>query len=252
MVQGKRDPGYWETSRIVLESALCLALQGPELLDAGYLQSGVLTPATAMGQVLIDRLNNAGITFEITKTGLEKASTPLDALKPVGGGVVSSANAREDASASRPRVASLPQRSASSSSALERQESGSSNPRLQMRPRLSRGHTLDRLAVFDVLGVPTQHAHPLLVGPLSTARTLSRYSVAHVRRFESKLQVLHSSMQGTLGGCIRETHRHLSRSCLHVVNSIKEGQQHLQVCASHLDPARFSERTRHDTMQALH
>lgn len=24
---GKRDPGYWETSRFLLESALCLALQ---------------------------------------------------------------------------------------------------------------------------------------------------------------------------------------------------------------------------------
>ena len=24
---GKRDPGYWETSRMLLESGLCLALQ---------------------------------------------------------------------------------------------------------------------------------------------------------------------------------------------------------------------------------
>ncbi|EIE26941.1 saccharopine dehydrogenase [Coccomyxa subellipsoidea C-169] len=62
---GHRDPGYWETSRMLLESALCLAQQEEELKKAGKLQGGVLTPASAMGMLLIDRLNKAGMTFKI-------------------------------------------------------------------------------------------------------------------------------------------------------------------------------------------
>ena len=51
------DPGYGETSKMLAESALCLAHdQLPE-------RSGQLTPAVAMGQALIDRLQRAGITF---------------------------------------------------------------------------------------------------------------------------------------------------------------------------------------------
>jgi saccharopine dehydrogenase (NAD+, L-glutamate forming) len=53
------DPGYGETSKMLAESALCLAHdQLPEL-------SGQLTPAVAMGQALIDRLVRAGIGFEV-------------------------------------------------------------------------------------------------------------------------------------------------------------------------------------------
>ncbi len=39
--------------------------QEEDLKKAGYLQGGVLTPASAMGTLLIDRLNNAGMKFEI-------------------------------------------------------------------------------------------------------------------------------------------------------------------------------------------
>lgn len=52
------DPGYGETSKMIAESALCLAFdETPE----GY---GVTTTAVAMGRPLIDRLVAAGIQFE--------------------------------------------------------------------------------------------------------------------------------------------------------------------------------------------
>jgi short subunit dehydrogenase-like uncharacterized protein len=51
------DPGYGETSKMLAESALCLAHD--ELAD----RAGQLTPAVAMGQALIDRLVRAGIGF---------------------------------------------------------------------------------------------------------------------------------------------------------------------------------------------
>jgi short subunit dehydrogenase-like uncharacterized protein len=51
------DPGYGETSKMLAESALCLAH------DDLPRRSGQLTPAVAMGQALIDRLQRAGIAF---------------------------------------------------------------------------------------------------------------------------------------------------------------------------------------------
>ncbi len=51
------DPGYGETSKMLAESALCLAH------DDLPQRSGQLTPAVAMGQALIDRLQRAGIAF---------------------------------------------------------------------------------------------------------------------------------------------------------------------------------------------
>jgi short subunit dehydrogenase-like uncharacterized protein len=53
------DPGYGETSKMLAESALCLAHD--ELPE----RSGQLTPAVAMGQPLIDRLQRAGIQFTV-------------------------------------------------------------------------------------------------------------------------------------------------------------------------------------------
>jgi short subunit dehydrogenase-like uncharacterized protein len=59
-VTGDMDPGYGSTSKMIAESAVCL-LKNPEA-SAG----GILTPAPAMGSLLIDRLKrNAGLTFEI-------------------------------------------------------------------------------------------------------------------------------------------------------------------------------------------
>jgi short subunit dehydrogenase-like uncharacterized protein len=55
------DPGYGETAKMVAESALCLARDRDRLPD----RAGVLTPAVAMGDVLIERLQRAGIHFEV-------------------------------------------------------------------------------------------------------------------------------------------------------------------------------------------
>ncbi|MGH8530535.1 MAG: saccharopine dehydrogenase family protein [Nevskiales bacterium] len=53
------DPGYGETSKLLAESGLCLALD--ELpLD----RAGVLTPVVAMGDALFRRVEAAGIRFE--------------------------------------------------------------------------------------------------------------------------------------------------------------------------------------------
>lgn len=60
-VKGHKDPGYGETAKMFGESALCLALDGAELASDG----GILTPATAMGMTLVDRLRRAGMVFEV-------------------------------------------------------------------------------------------------------------------------------------------------------------------------------------------
>eukprot|EP00894_Picocystis_sp_ML_P002739 jgi/Pico_ML_1/53256/g3829.t1 len=51
------DPAYAGTAKMVLDAALCLALQKEQLLRDGYPEGGCLTPAAAMGHVLIDRFN---------------------------------------------------------------------------------------------------------------------------------------------------------------------------------------------------
>jgi short subunit dehydrogenase-like uncharacterized protein len=59
-VTGDRDPGYGSTSKMLSESALCLAVD--DLQPSG----GFWTPAAAMGEVLMDRLTaNAGLKFEL-------------------------------------------------------------------------------------------------------------------------------------------------------------------------------------------
>jgi short subunit dehydrogenase-like uncharacterized protein len=60
-VSDTRDPGYGSTAVMLSEAALCLALQGTELETEG----GILTPASAMGTRLIERLRNAGLTLEV-------------------------------------------------------------------------------------------------------------------------------------------------------------------------------------------
>lgn len=59
------DPGYWGTSRMILECALCQVFDSDKLKEANTLEGGILTPASAFGQVAIDRLENAGIHFKI-------------------------------------------------------------------------------------------------------------------------------------------------------------------------------------------
>lgn len=58
-VRGEGDPGYGATSKMLAQSALCLAQDPP----AGTLPAGVLTPSIAMGEALIKRLATVGITF---------------------------------------------------------------------------------------------------------------------------------------------------------------------------------------------
>ena len=52
---GKGDPGYAATSRMLAEAGLCLADSDGD--------GGVLTPSTAMGDLLVDRLRQAGMTL---------------------------------------------------------------------------------------------------------------------------------------------------------------------------------------------
>jgi short subunit dehydrogenase-like uncharacterized protein len=60
-VRGKNDPGYAETAKMLAESAVCLALDSEGVSREG----GVLTPASCMGMRLVQRLRDAGISFEV-------------------------------------------------------------------------------------------------------------------------------------------------------------------------------------------
>ena len=61
-VEAQGDPGYGATRVMLGQSALSLALDGERLPE----RAGVLTPATAMGTVLADRLRAAGQTFDVS------------------------------------------------------------------------------------------------------------------------------------------------------------------------------------------
>jgi len=59
-IKGDRDPGYGSTSKMLAESAVCLAVD--EALTGG----GFWTPSTAMGENLMTRLTeSAGLSFEL-------------------------------------------------------------------------------------------------------------------------------------------------------------------------------------------
>lgn len=62
LVVGQNDPGYGETSKMLGESAVCLA---KDELDS---EPGVTTPSVAMGPQLIERLRRAGMTFEVSES----------------------------------------------------------------------------------------------------------------------------------------------------------------------------------------
>lgn len=60
---GFRDPGYGDTCRMVVESALCIIKSYDQLPGK---DGGVLTSSTAFGHVLIDRLTkDGGMVFEV-------------------------------------------------------------------------------------------------------------------------------------------------------------------------------------------
>ncbi|HKH65480.1 MAG TPA: saccharopine dehydrogenase NADP-binding domain-containing protein [Solirubrobacterales bacterium] len=56
------DPGYSETSKMLAESGLCLAF------DELPQRSGQLTTAVAMGDLLLERLQKGGISFEVVES----------------------------------------------------------------------------------------------------------------------------------------------------------------------------------------
>ncbi|MEM8982492.1 MAG: saccharopine dehydrogenase NADP-binding domain-containing protein [Pseudomonadota bacterium] len=59
-VTGDRDPGYGSTSKMLAESAVCLAKDSAVTVGGGF-----WTPASAMGDTLLARLSdNAGLAFE--------------------------------------------------------------------------------------------------------------------------------------------------------------------------------------------
>ena len=61
-VSGDMDPGYGSTSKMIAESAICLVKECPDLVG------GIYTPAPAMGEKLIARLQaNAGLDFRLEK-----------------------------------------------------------------------------------------------------------------------------------------------------------------------------------------
>jgi short subunit dehydrogenase-like uncharacterized protein len=59
------ESGYEETAKMVVESALALALQPADC--PGYTAAGFQSTAMCMGPVLIQRLNNAGIQFYVVE-----------------------------------------------------------------------------------------------------------------------------------------------------------------------------------------
>lgn len=59
-IDGRRDPGYGETARMLGEAALCLAKDPLER------HGGILTPAVAMGTTLVERLRKIGMRWEVT------------------------------------------------------------------------------------------------------------------------------------------------------------------------------------------
>lgn len=62
-VTGDRDPGYGSTAKMLAQAAMCIAFDVPK--NGG----GFWTPATLMGDVLIERLvKHAGLTFELIDT----------------------------------------------------------------------------------------------------------------------------------------------------------------------------------------
>jgi short subunit dehydrogenase-like uncharacterized protein len=62
-VAAQGDPGYAATAVMLGESALALAEDRERLPD----RAGILTPATAFGEVLVDRLRAAGQTYEVRR-----------------------------------------------------------------------------------------------------------------------------------------------------------------------------------------
>lgn len=64
VIRDQGDPGNRATVKFLCESALCLALNSDQL-PGGNQRGGILTPATALGDVLAERLRKAGMVIEV-------------------------------------------------------------------------------------------------------------------------------------------------------------------------------------------
>ncbi len=64
LIRDQGDPGNRATVKFLCESALCLALE-EQHLPGGPSRGGILTPATAFGDILADRLRHAGMTIRL-------------------------------------------------------------------------------------------------------------------------------------------------------------------------------------------
>lgn len=64
LIGNQGDPGNRATVKFLCESALGLALNSKQL-PGGQQRGGILTPATALGEVLAERLRQAGMTLEL-------------------------------------------------------------------------------------------------------------------------------------------------------------------------------------------
>ena len=77
-IEARGDPGYAATSVMLGESALCLALDRDRLPG----RAGVLTPATAMGATLAERLQSAGQTLTTQRIAQLPPEPPASLAAP--------------------------------------------------------------------------------------------------------------------------------------------------------------------------
>ena len=68
VVSDKGDPGNRATVKFLCEAALSLALNADQL-PGGQKRGGMLSPATGLGDVLVDRLRRAGMRLETSDQG---------------------------------------------------------------------------------------------------------------------------------------------------------------------------------------
>jgi short subunit dehydrogenase-like uncharacterized protein len=60
----RKDPGYMDTSRMAVESALCLVVPESLAMIPSQTTGGFWTPSTGLGNELLDRLVKTGTTFD--------------------------------------------------------------------------------------------------------------------------------------------------------------------------------------------
>ncbi|KAI8351587.1 Saccharopine dehydrogenase-domain-containing protein [Mortierella sp. GBAus27b] len=61
------EPGYSETCRYLVESAMCIIQNEDRVRSENKITGGVLTPAFAFGQILVDRLRAQNVNLTVSK-----------------------------------------------------------------------------------------------------------------------------------------------------------------------------------------